>query len=79
MVTTNSFYFLKEWNIQKKKIGSLDLKLVNQLLHIIPHSQASVLKRKRSDTKQIFKNSALKIEKKVKTGSLAFSLHVLVT
>lgn len=52
---------------------------VSQLLHLIPHSQASVLKRKRSDTKQIFKNSALKIEKKVKTGSLAFSLHVLVT
>lgn len=46
---------------------------VSQLLHILSHSKASVLKTKQSNTKQIFKNSALRIEKKVKACSLAYS------
>lgn len=56
----------------KEKDGVAQCK-VSQLLHILPYSQDSVLKTKQSNTKQIFKNSVLRTEKKVKACSLAHS------
>lgn len=53
-------------------MGSLIVKSVDYYTLTL-YSQASVPKTKQRSSKQIFKNSSLKIEKKVKACSLAHS------